>query len=228
MGDLLLQQNREKALSRVRPQAVLHLAWFSTNGDFYQEDPSNAHWGQASSSFLVECLQRGIRFMAIGSAADVQGDPAFDSPYSTAKRHFRLAFEGLRESREVTWLRPQYVVSFEDKRPRVVRAYLQRRPGSSFKLDSPDAELDFIHVADVASGIRLSIENGVTGIVDIGSGSLHSVSELITAAERWALGSAVTSPHPSRPRPSQNRSAVLAQLGWRPTRTQALFGDTST
>ena len=228
MGDLLLQQNRERVLNTERPQAVLHLAWSSTDSDYYQEDPSNALWGQASSSFLSECLHRGIRFMAIGSAADLPGDPAFDSPYSTAKRRFRMAFEKVQESGEVTWLRPQYIVSFEDERPRVVRAYLQTQPEDTFTMDRPEAELDFIHVVDVASGIRVAVENGVVGVVELGSGSLHSVSELIAAAERWYSDSAVTSQHSSRPRPSFNGSAVLAQLGWRPARTQALFADTPT
>ena len=228
MGDLLLQSNRERALREVRPQAVLHLAWSSTNRDDYEDDPANALWGQASSSFLIECIQRGIRFMAIGSAADLPEDPDFDSPYSSAKRCLRLTFEGLQESSQVTWLRPQYIVSFEDKRPRVVRAYLQRKPGAPFKLDSPDTKLDFVHVADVASGIRLSIENDVTGIVELGSGSLHSVSDLITAAERWTAASVVTSQQLIRPRPSLTGSALLAQLGWRPTRTQAMFADTPT
>lgn len=223
MGDLLVESNRSAVMRRLRPHTVLHLAWASTKIDDYQDNPSNENWGEESSAFMRECTDRGIRFLAMGSAADQPGDQTFDSPYSAAKRRFRLTFEELNESSEVTWLRPQYVVSLEDKRPRVVRAFLEANEASKFRPENPDTVLDFIHVADVCSGIKLAIQNNLTGIVELGSGNLHSVAELITAVDRWSSPADSTSKNLTKKRYWFEGSGVLAQLGWRPSSTQELF-----
>lgn len=227
MGDVLLAAHRQAALSKLEPDAVIHLAWSSTLHPGYREDSANAMWGAASIDFMHECAGRGIRFFAIGSAADTPGDPTFNSPYSTAKRAYRLAFSDIRESCEMTWLRPQYVVSLEDQRPSVVRAYLDVRGRADLPLKHPEAELDFVHVGDVVKGIRMAVEHNVTGIVNLGSGYLHSVQELLAAVDRQLEGTTLDPATFLRPRRSSTATDVLLSLGWRPTNTQAFFADTS-
>ncbi len=228
MGDLLLKRDRDEALNLLRPHAVLHLAWSSTGTDDYHDDPLNAIWGEESSSFLQECVLRKIRFVAMGSAVDLPEDTLLNSPYSAAKQRFRLAFEVLNESGDALWLRPQYVVSLEDKRPRVVREYFDKRLESSFKIVNPELKLDFIHVADVAAAIRIAIEHGITGVAELGSGSLHSVAELVAAAEEWISNSAVTSHNCPPTISASTESTVFTKHGWRPEHTHALFANSST
>ncbi len=224
MGSLLRASDQRAAIDVVRPTVLLHLAWSSTQTDDYDVALENYDWASSGIELARECINRGIWFIATGSAADTVGDGSFQSPYSAAKRQFRSEVQALSARGRTTWLRPQYVVSIEDRRPRVVRAYLDRGPGSGFKLLDPDRRVDFIHVDDVASGIALAIEHGLTGTVDLGSGTLHSARELLAALDRF------TSPEASRgssrtPSASLTRPDRLLDLGWQPVRTQALFGD---
>ena len=228
MGDLLSRSDRDAALRTLKPRAVLHLAWASTNSDGYQDDPLNSSWGRASSSFLRECIDEGTWFIAIGSAADDPRDHALNSHYSLSKRALRLAFDTASRSNEITLLRPQYVVSFEDQRPRVVRAYLQNRLCPTFELKQPDAVLDFIHVSDVVSGILTAINNQVLGTVELGSGYLHSVAQLVSAAEMWAVGGGGESRRFPGANPSPTKPQALLQLVWRPTHTEAMFSVAAT
>lgn len=223
MGSLLNQSDRRAVLDALRPTAVLHLAWSGTQSDNYEQAAENREWATSSISFARECLDSGAWFLAAGSAADTAGDPSFQSPYSAAKRQFRAEAQALQTVGRFTWLRPQYVVSIEDRRPRVVRAYLDRPSGAVLELADPDVELDFIHVGDVASAIAATIENGLTGTVDLGSGSLHSVSELLAAVDR-SLDGETASGASSPDRPSATRPDRLFDLGWQPLCTRALFG----
>ena len=227
MGDLRNREQRIAELRKHRPDVVLHLAWSSTEHNNYQEDPENSSWGELGIDLLHECLALGFWYIATGSAADISGDPNYSSPYSEAKRHLRSIVEPYALSGQATWLRPQVVVSLADQRPRVVRQYLQRPPGSDFQINSPEAEFDFVEVRDVAQGIAATIRNGLTGVVDLGSGYLHSVAQLVTA---------VDSAEDAKPNlrcliatqgKSECRMEPLLCIGWEPTHTRKLFRETT-
>ena len=223
MGDLRNRERRIAALGKHRPDVVLHLAWSSTEHYKYQEDPENPSWGVLGSDLLHECLELGCWYIVAGSAADITGDPNYSSPYSDAKRHLRSVVEPYALSGQATWLRPQVVVSLADQRPRVVRQYLQRPPGRNFQINSPEAEFDFVEVRDVAQGIAATIRNGLTGVVDLGSGYLHSVAQLVTAVDlaedpKSNLTSLIASPGKS-----ECGMEPLLRTGWEPTHTRKLF-----
>ena len=226
MGNLRNRKERIAVLQEHRPDAVLHLAWASTKQDRYQDDAANSSWGDVGIEFLIECLERNCWYLAAGSAADVPGDPNYCSPYSEAKRHLRSVVEPYALSGYATWLRPQFVVSLADQRPRVVRQYLRRRSDNEFNLTSPDARFDFVEVRDVAMGIGATIRSGLTGVVDLGSGYLHSVAELINSVDRSVAGARSDSTNTvAAPDPSECRMEPLIRAGWEPVHTRRLFGD---
>ncbi len=229
MGDLLQDSNRQFELEKLAPHVVLHLAWSTTANDHYHEGSSHAVWTEESLKFMNECLRRKIWFIATGSAVDAKDDKTSATPYACAKRELRSVVEASQELGNVTLLRPQYIVSIEDERPRVVREYLRSRSKETFELSNPSVELDFIHVSDVASGIKVVIDNGVMGTVDLGSGSLHKVSELISAVEISRSGRSInTVPINPSSRTSATRSEALIGLGWTPIHTHKLFGEVAT
>jgi nucleoside-diphosphate-sugar epimerase len=224
MGDIRNREQRIAVLKEHRPDVVLHLAWSSTKHDNYQEDPDNSSWGVLGVDLLHECLELGSWYIAAGSAADVTGDPRFDSSYSDAKRYLRSVVEPYALSGQATWLRPQFLVSLADQRPRVVRQYFQRPSGSDFQMKNPDAEFDFVEVRDVAQGIATTIRNGLTGVVDLGSGYLHSVAELVAAVDLVEDTTPKFTTPVTTPVKSQSGMERLLRAGWGPIHTRELFG----
>ena len=224
MGDIRTRERRITVLKEHRPDVVLHLAWSSTESNHYQDDPENSSWGVLGVDLLHECLDLGSWYIAAGSTADIPGDASFASPYSDAKRYLRSIVEPYALSGQATWLRPQFLVSLSDQRPHVVRQYFHRSPGSDFQMKNPDAEFDFVEVRDVAQGIATTISNGLTGVVDLGSGYLHSVAELIAAADA-AEGTTPNLTTPiAIPVKSKSNMEQLLRAGWGPIHTRELFG----
>jgi nucleoside-diphosphate-sugar epimerase len=223
MGDIRNRKRRITVLKEHRPDVVLHLAWSSTENNAYQEDPANSSWGVLGVDLLHECLELGCWYIATGSAADMEGDSNYSSPYSDAKRYLRSVVEPYALSGQATWLRPQVVVSIADQRPRVVRQYLQRPLGSDFQMINPDAEFDFVEVRDVAQGIATTIRNGLKGVVDLGSGYLHSVAQLVAAVDSME-GARPSSTSPvAAPGKSECGMEPLLRTGWEPVYTRELF-----
>jgi nucleoside-diphosphate-sugar epimerase len=223
MGDLRNRERRRAALRKHRPDVVLHLAWSSTEHNKYQEDPENPSWGVLGINLLHECLELGCWYIATGSAADIAGDPNYSSRYSDAKRHLRSVVEPYALSGQATWLRPQVVVSLADRRPRLVRHYLQRWPDSDFQIKNPDAKYDFVEVRDVAQGIAATIRNGLTGVVDLGSGYLHSVAQLVAAIDLGEGAQPNLTTTVVAPIKSECVMDRLLRTGWEPMHTRELF-----
>jgi nucleoside-diphosphate-sugar epimerase len=223
MGDIRNRERRITVLKEHRPDVVLHLAWSSTKHDTYQEDPENSSWGVLGADLLHECLKLGSWYIAAGSAADVTGDSGYASPYSDAKRYLRSVVEPYALSGQATWLRPQFVVSLADQRPRVVRQYFQRPPGSDFQIKNPDSGFDFVEVRDVAQGIATTIRNGLTGVVDLGSGYLHSVAQLVAAVDSVEGAKPNLTTPVAAPVKSGCVMDRLLRAGWKPVHTRELF-----
>ena len=224
MGDLRDRKSRLAELRKHRPDVVLHLAWSSTKSHAYHEDPENSSWGALSADLLHECLKMGSWYIATGSAADVPEDSGYSSPYSDAKRYLRSIIEPYALSGQATWLRPQFVVSLADQRPRVIRQYFQRPAGSDFRIKNPDAEFDFVEVRDVAQGIATTISNGITGVVDLGSGYLHSVAELVATIDAVEGATPNLTTSDAVPVKSESEMEQLLRAGWKPIHTRELFG----
>ena len=224
MGDIRNRERRLTVLKEHRPDVVLHLAWSSTAHDDYQEDPENSSWGVLGADLLHECLELGSWYIAAGSAADVKDEPGYASPYSDAKRYLRSVVEPYALSGQATWLRPQFVVSLADQRPRVVRQYFQRPTGTDFRMKNPGAEFDFVEVKDVAQGIATTIRNGLTGVVDLGSGYLHSVAQLVAALDSMEGAKQNLISPIAAPVKSGCVMDRLLRAGWKPVHTRELFG----
>lgn len=223
-GSFLSSRNRRVVLERFYPTTVVHLAWAPTGMSNYQHASSNTEWCSATQEFIQECMEHGTWVIATGSAVDGQRSSSTSTPYSEAKRKLRAYAEScIRSGVRITWVRPQYVVSLADSRPSVVRASLLAKGGSPFAPRNPDEALDFIEVRDVATAFRTILYENLMGQVYVGSGRLHTVRELLTAASarrdsiRPALSTDIAVPSPESP-------ATLLAHGWAPTHTESLFG----
>ena len=222
MGDLLTSSDRLRALREIRPDYVLHLAWESTEREHYELGIEHQAWSVATTQFARESMAQGARVAVAGSAADVPGDTSYASPYGDAKRAIRSALAREIEEGAVVWLRPQYLVSVAERRPRVVREYLTQRSSGPFHLRSPDAMFDFVEVRDAADALVLTIHHDLHGVIDLGSGQLHSVRQLIAGVSHY-VGVRSDSQCQERHHLVGMDMSRFSQLGWRPRYTEQLL-----
>lgn len=229
-GDVLIPVTRADAdlrdasafvelLERRRPDVVVHLAWVASSTHSYRDDPANADLARAALAAARWCLRHDVRFLATGSVLD--DGPGTDA-YSAAKRDLRQRLALELETEAATWLRPYYVFDPVEGHPAVLRAALDARGDDrSVDLARPMARHDFIHVDDVARAVVTSVHHDLRGVVEIGSGHLHTVSELVEGSgARWRPSSgAVANVH------SEMAADVklLLQTGWKPYDTERYF-----
>jgi len=224
MGDLLSDSNRKYWLDLIKPDMVVHLAWNDTGADDYDTDSRNLIWGLKSSMFMDECTIRGIRFIGCGSAVDSINGKSSETYYQIAKMRMRAHFETSVEYSPHAWLRPQYVVSFEEKRPTLVRDYFKEvSENREFVMLNPTQKLDFVHVDDVVSGIRYVMQHDITGVVELGSGFLHEVGDLVASLDRWRRGRTPHEASATIPRESGLAPIQLVKYGWDPKSTKQIF-----
>lgn len=217
--DLLAAGEFTRLIGQVRPAAVLHLAWSASSTPGYRTHADNAAWRQVTAEAAHACARNGIAFVALGTVVDDQ--PGSD-PYTEAKRGLRADLAELIDGERITWLRPFYVFDPDVPSPAVLRdATSARAAGQPVELASPHARHDFVHAADVGTAVVAAVQNRLGGAVDIGSGRLHRVSDLVEAvgADWTATPSAAAVAHAD----SAADTHALRAVGWAPRHTDHFF-----
>jgi nucleoside-diphosphate-sugar epimerase len=221
--DLLLPGVFASIIRSRRPSTVVHLAWAASSDPEYRTSDLNTEWFRATLDAINASLSINAEFFAVGTVIDDQ-IPA--DAYSAAKSALRAALAAPISSGQVTWLRPHYVFDPSAGRPRLLRAAMDAAQSSSaVSLRDPYASHDFVHAADVGAAIVAAVFAHLRGVIDIGSGRLHTVSDLVEAcgAEWWAPSQATPTIalHDHR----VARITPLTAIGWRPTETERYFAN---
>ena len=219
-GDLLEHGAWRRVLDDQRPDVLIHLAWSASASPNYRDHDDNARWVDSTIEAAALAADRGIHFVATGTSVDES--PA-DDAYSRSKAAVRDALAERISAGDLAWLRPFYVFDEEGPSPAVLRAALEAKATrTSVALASPDARHDFVHARDVGTAIRAVVDGGFTGAVDIGSGAVASVSELVESYGcEW-----VTRGVPSASAASDAAADVVAlrAAGWAPVVTDKRLG----
>lgn len=221
VDDLLKPGVPSDVVSRLRPVAVLHLAWVASGTDGYRDSPENEAWVEASLELERACRALGAWFIGTGTAV-VKASGGRDA-YSTAKTRLRHALSPRIEAGALTWIRPFYVFDPELRRPALVdEALSASTSGTALCLRTPNNNHDFIHASDVGRAISLVVRHRLVGDVQVGSGQLRSVADLVEAlGTKWC-----EEPHPpSLPIQSHEAADIqrLIALGWSPDATEEIF-----
>ena len=201
------------------PDVVLHLAWTASSTPGYRSSPANAAWHAASLDAARACLELGSRFVGTGTVVD---DQPHGDAYAAAKSRLRADLAAAIDAGEVTWLRPHYVFDPDGPSPAVLReAVAARTAGRPVALSTPTAAHDFVHAADVGRAVVAAVLDGLTGVVDVGSGRLRTVQALVEAAgATWESAA----PAASGPQGSGRADvAALLRTGWLPSDTEDFF-----
>lgn len=218
-ADLGDEQAFVALLERVRPDVVVHLAWVASGTPDYRGRPENAALAQAAMSAARWCRQADVRFVAAGTVLD---DGSSADAYATAKQALRKGIAREIETDVVTWLRPYYVFDPVLGRPGVLRAATHARAeDSAVELARPEARHDFVHVGDVARAVIAAVRHDLRGVVEIGSGRLRRVSDLVEAAgARWVHGPRADDEIHDETAADVTR---LLRTGWAPDETERFF-----
>ncbi len=184
----------EELLDELRPERLLHLAWYVEHGRFW-DAPENVVWVERSLRLLRAFIDAGgKRAVLLGTCAEYDWTSA-DGPlretqaplapttlYGIAKDALRRLAEAFAAGQgvELAWARLFFLYGPREPAgrlvPSVIRSLLD---GTTAKTTSGAQRRDFLHVDDVAGAIAALLDSSVTGPVNIGSGRAVPVSELV-------------------------------------------------
>jgi nucleoside-diphosphate-sugar epimerase len=115
------------------------------------------------------------------------------------------------------------VISVDRTRPRVLALLASEEGINEINIREPEKKLDFIDVRDLASGIVQVLIQRVTGTVELGSGRLHTISELIDVVKKERSGS-LELLHGKKCSKSPFAPLQILNQNWEPQNTFKLFG----
>jgi len=196
--DILSPGETERAIARLRPTHLIHLAWY-VEPTHYWTSPANARWADASIH-LFRCFARhgGERLVGVGTSAEYDwsgNDPLSESKtalapataYGESKKRVGEEAAAICRDQQISgsWARLFLVYGPGEPAsrfvPTAIRAFLENRP---VQCADPVAR-DFLHVRDAARALLTLAATNVKGAVNIGSGTaatLRAVAERIGAS----------------------------------------------
>jgi nucleoside-diphosphate-sugar epimerase len=190
--DLLAPGASAEVIHRVRPDFLIHLAWYAIPGSFW-EASENVEWVRASRElFSAFASHKGTRAVAAGSCAEYQLNPGecleAKTPllpatlYGTCKRASGDILSSFSRQRGFSsaWGRIFFLYGPYEQPSRLVAHAVRSLLWAEPALCSDGNQiLDFLHVEDVASAFVALLEAGVQGPVNIASGHPVAVRDVL-------------------------------------------------
>ena len=210
-------------LSGLRPDAVVHLAWYAEPGRYLHAVEENEAALRSATRLLSAAIEAGCGRVVLGGTCLEESDEPPVTAYALAKRSLHAALQdAVRDGLSGVCAHVFYLFGpWEDGRrviPAVVRAMLRSEP---LKTTDGEQPRDYLHVADVAAGFRYLVESKDVGSVDICSGTLVTLREVLQAAaaeigrpDLLKLGALGPTTGPGCRRAGD--PALLRRLGWTP------------
>jgi nucleoside-diphosphate-sugar epimerase len=181
-GDLSGASEWSPTLVAWKPDGCVHLAWYAEPGKYLH---STLNIPSLTNSLrLLETLieVRCQRVVMVGTCAEYDTDRGFlredgptkpDTLYAAAKLSLRLIGQEMAHAAGIdfAWARIFYLYGpDEDERrvvPALIRSLLQ---GKRFPATRGEQVRDYLHVDDIASGLRALVENPAKGDFNVSSG----------------------------------------------------------
>ncbi len=198
-GDLFEPGAAERLLGELRPELLVHLAWYATPGKFWSA-PENERWVGATLDLVRAFAQAGGRRAVLtGSCAEYAwGDELLveaKTPlepatfYGACKRDAYLGSRDLAAELglSLAWGRVFFLYGPGEPPGRLVsdvaRGLLS---GARVPTTSGRQRRDFMHVADVAGALAALLDSDVEGAVNIATGDAVEVRDIVAAIEAEA------------------------------------------
>lgn len=234
-ADLLCADQVASLLSHIRPSHVLHLAWDTRPGEYWNS-LENLRWLRASLDLIQQFAEvGGTRVVVAGSCAEygwTDGLYAEDetpckpsSLYGASKLSQEIMVGALAERFGFSWACGRVFFLYGPGEhplrlvPTVVQAFAS---GNAPVLSSGLQVRDYLHVRDVGSAFAAVLDSAVSGPVNIGSGVPVTVRDLVLRiAEHFGKTDAVE--FGSMPPRLNDPARVVAmveklsrEVGWKP------------
>lgn len=197
-ADLLAEGAARELIERVRPELLLHLAWYATPGSFWSA-PENELWVAASLRLLRAFGESGgRRALMAGSCAEYAwGDRLLDEDttpllpatlYGACKHatHVVARASAAQLGVSLAWARIFFLYGPGEPPGKLVSSVARGLlAGEPVPTSSGEQLRDFMHVRDVAEALAAVLDSDVTGALNIASANpvaVRDVVELLGAA----------------------------------------------
>jgi nucleoside-diphosphate-sugar epimerase len=193
-ADVLTVGAVRQIMESLRPTHLLHLAWEATPGTYWNA-PANLDWLAASLQLIRDFQQTGgQRMVTAGTSAEYdwttggimrEADTMLKPRglYGVCKNALRVVGEGFAGLQGLSWgwARLFCVYGPHEKAgrliPKVVCALLREQPVS---MDASNEQRDFMCVLDVGAALAALLGSEVQGPVNVASGSLSSIHDVVS------------------------------------------------
>ena len=193
--DLLRQDEARRLIADLRPDIIIHAAWYVAHGHFWTA-PENTDWLEASTAFAAYAAEAGTRrFIGLGSCAEYAteaGDDAFPwpenrriapaTPYGEAKAALAARLAEMAEGRarfSFAWARLFHLFGLGENPARLVPSImLALREGREARCSSGRPVRDFISTPHCAAALAALAMSDVQGPVNVASGAPISIAAM--------------------------------------------------
>ncbi|MFO1149343.1 MAG: NAD(P)-dependent oxidoreductase [Alsobacter sp.] len=185
-------------LAALRPDVILHLAWFVEHGRFW-EAPENLDWVAATLRLARASDAAGVaRFVGIGTCMEYDwsvepGRPRREADALTATQLYGeakiatyrlLARFFAADGPGFAWARVFHPYGPGEPQAKLVTSLLRTaREGGDLEIRSGPLVRDFIAAEDVGTALAALATSRVTGAVNIASGAPSSVRRLVETVQ---------------------------------------------
>ncbi|MFT7484640.1 MAG: nucleoside-diphosphate-sugar epimerase [Candidatus Paceibacteria bacterium] len=233
--DLFVEQQAQALVQRVRPDILVHNAWYAKHGKFWNA-PENREWVSATAALArVFQLAGGKRFVGVGSCAEYEWGSQGDlderesalkpsTLYGASKNEARVALQALAEETGMDWAWARLFMMYgpEEEQTRLLPSIaLPLLRGENARCSAGSQVRDFLHVSDVGSGISRVALSSVSGPVNVASGVGVRVGDFAAEIERAVAGRAelergALAIRPGDPERIVANTGLLQSLGFQP------------
>ncbi len=179
-------------MATVRPEFMIHLAWFNGESASRYEDDRNSAWIDITESLVKSFAANGGRRAVVtgsvieyGAKNGVIAETTVPEPvtaYGRCKLEATkrvMALSDADSQLSVCVARPFFLLGPYEERARLVPTVAtQLLMGEPAELSAGTQRRDYIHATDVASAILALLASDVEGPVNVGRGESVSVREL--------------------------------------------------
>jgi nucleoside-diphosphate-sugar epimerase len=234
-ADLLDPGAVSSLIARVRPELLVHLAWYAEHGRFWAS-PENVRWVESSLALMrAFAAAGGRRAVMAGTCAEydwaaiepVRPDQPLprchelrtpngsETLYGTCKRAANLVAErfAVTADLELAYGRVFFLYGPDEQPGRLV-AQVTRSLLAGERVATSDGRQirDFLHVADVAEAFAAILESDVLGAVNVASGEPVTVRDVIESIAMH-VGRSELLDWGARPRAKDDPEVLLADIG---------------
>ena len=179
-------------MASVRPEALIHLAWFNGESASRYEDERNNEWVGITENLVKSFAANGGRRAVVtgsvieyGAQNGVIDESCVAEPVTAYGRckleatNRVMALSDADPQLSVCVARPFFLLGPHEERARLVPTVAtQLLRGEPAELSAGTQRRDYIHATDVASAILALLDSDVEGPVNVGRGQSISVREL--------------------------------------------------